>query len=104
VLGHKSRPFIGAAFVFSEDDLAGNNCAQFILDFFERFDFWRIYLPVVTIVLVRRCRLVVLYGLLGVRLHEPLLHRGRLLFLGGWTCFKVFLASWRMTPLFPHRL
>ena len=82
MLGHKSRPLIGAAFVFPEGDGAKNNSSRFILDFFERFDFWRIYLPVVTIVLVRRCRLVVLYGLLGVRLHEPLLHQGRLL------CFR----------------
>ena len=65
--------------MFSEGNGAKKKYAYFILDFFERFEFARIYLRVVTIVLVRRCRLVVLYGLLGVRLHEPLLHRGRLL-------------------------
>ena len=70
----------GSAVAIHGRDLAeAESVAQLILDFFERFDFWRIYPRVVTIVLVRRCRLVVLYGLLGVRLHEPLLHRGRLL-------------------------
>lgn len=38
VLGHKSRPLTGAAFVFSQGERGETASLNLFLDFFERFD------------------------------------------------------------------